>query len=509
MATLTALHPGAYGYPVQIRKQYQNFIGGEWVAPAGGAYFENPTPVTGQTLCEIPRSNAVDIDRALDAAHAAKRAWGKTSTTERGRVLEKIAQRMEDNLELLATVETWDNGKPIRETLAADLPLAIDHFRYFGAVIRAQEGGISEIDATTVAYHYHEPLGVIGLIIPWNFPLLMAAWKLAPALAAGNTVVLKPAEQTPLAILILMELIADILPPGVVNVVNGFGLEAGKPLASSPRINKIAFTGETTTGRLIMQYASQNIIPVTLELGGKSPNIFFHDVAAADDAFFDKALEGFAMFALNQGEVCTCPSRALIQDTLYDQFMDRAIPRVQAIRQANPLDKTTMMGAQASTEQMEKILSYFDIGRQEGAEVLIGGQRAALDGDLANGYYIEPTIFKGHNKMRVFQEEIFGPVVSVTTFHDEDEALALANDTLYGLGAGLWTRDLNRAYHFGREIQAGRVWTNCYHLYPAHAAFGGYKQSGIGRENHRMMLEHYQQTKNQLVSYSPNAMGFF
>ncbi len=509
MATLTALRPGSYGFPVSIRKQYGNYIGGEWVAPASGAYFENVTPVTGQVLCEIPRSNAGDVDRALDAAHAAKTAWGKTSVAERGRMLEQIAQRMEENLELLATVETWDNGKAIRETMAADLPLAIDHFRYFAGVIRAQEGGISEIDSTTVAYHYHEPLGVIGLIIPWNFPILMATWKLAPALAAGNAVVLKPAEQTPLSILVLMELIADILPPGVLNIVNGFGLEAGKPLASSPRVQKVAFTGETTTGRLIMQYASQNIIPVTLELGGKSPNIFFADVANADDAFFDKSLEGFAMFALNQGEVCTCPSRALIQDTVYDQFMERAIKRVKAIRQANPLDKTTMMGAQASSEQMEKILSYIDIGKQEGAELLTGGKRADLEGDLTGGYYVEPTIFKGHNKMRIFQEEIFGPVVSVTTFHDEDEALALANDTLYGLGAGVWTRDINRAYHLGRGIQAGRVWTNCYHLYPAHAAFGGYKQSGIGRENHKMMLEHYQQTKNQLVSYSPNAMGFF
>ena len=509
MATITALKPGSYGFPVSIRKRYENYIGGKWVAPASGQYFENVTPVTGQVLCEIPRSNADDVNLALDAAHAAKGLWGKTSTTERGRMLERIAQRMEDNLEMLATVETWDNGKPIRETMAADLPLAIDHFRYFGAVIRAQEGSISEIDENTIAYHYHEPLGVVGLIIPWNFPLLMAAWKLAPALAAGNAVVLKPAEQTPLSILVWMELMADILPPGVLNIVNGFGLEAGKPLASSPRIQKIAFTGETTTGRLIMQYASQNIIPVTLELGGKSPNIFFEDVMSKDDAFFDKTLEGFTMFALNQGEVCTCPSRALIQESIYDKFMERALKRTKAIRQGNPLDKTTMIGAQASTEQMEKILSYLDIGKQEGAQVLTGGKRAKLEGDLAEGFYIEPTIFKGNNKMRIFQEEIFGPVVSVTTFKDDDEALAIANDTLYGLGAGVWTRDMNRAYHFGRAIQAGRVWTNCYHLYPAHAAFGGYKQSGVGRENHKMMLEHYQQTKNVLVSYSPNAMGFF
>ena len=509
MATMTALHPASGSFPITIKPRYENFIAGQWIAPASGQYFENLTPVTGQVLCQIPRSNAADIDRALDAAHAAKFGWAHTSPAERSNILNKIAQRMEDNLELLATVETWDNGKAIRETLAADIPLAIDHFRYFAGVIRAQEGGISEIDSTTIAYHTHEPLGVIGLIIPWNFPLLMATWKLAPALAAGNTVVLKPAEQTPLSILVLIELIADLLPPGVLNVVNGFGLEAGKPLASSPRINKVAFTGETTTGRLIMQYASQNIIPVTLELGGKSPNIFFQDVAASDDSFFDKALEGFTMFALNQGEVCTCPSRALIQDTLYDQFMERAIKRVKAIKQANPLDRTTMMGAQASSEQMEKILSYIDIGKQEGAEILTGGRRAALEGDLAGGYYVEPTIFKGHNKMRIFQEEIFGPVVSVTTFHDEDEALAIANDTLYGLGAGVWTRDINRAHSFGRNIQAGRVWTNCYHLYPAHAAFGGYKQSGIGRENHKMMLEHYQQTKCQLISYDPKPMGFF
>jgi aldehyde dehydrogenase len=509
MATIPAVQPGAYGFPVSIRNQYQNFIGGNWVAPSSGLYFDNLTPITGQVLCQIPRSNAADVNKALDAAHAAAPAWGKTSVTERGRMLERIAQRLEENLEMLATVETWDNGKPIRETMAADLPLAIDHFRYFAGVIRAQEGGISEIDATTVAYHYHEPLGVIGLIIPWNFPLLMAAWKLAPALAAGNAVVLKPAEQTPLSILVFAEVIGDILPPGVLNIVNGFGLEAGKPLASSPRIHKISFTGETTTGRLIMQYASQNIIPVTLELGGKSPNIFFDDVAAANDDYFDKALEGFAMFALNQGEVCTCPSRALIQESLYDRFMDKAVARVKAIKQGNPLDKSTMIGAQASSEQLEKILSYLDIGRQEGAEVLAGGSRANLEGDLSTGFYVQPTILKGHNKMRVFQEEIFGPVVSVTTFKDEEEALTLANDTLYGLGAGVWTRDMNRAYKMGRGIQAGRVWTNCYHLYPAHAAFGGYKQSGIGRENHKMMLDHYQQTKNQLISYSPKAMGFF
>src|SRR5665213_3164201 len=477
--------------------------------PLSQSYFENIAPITGKVLCEIPRSNAADIERALDAAHAARREWGKTSVAARARMLEQIAERMEQNLELLATVETWDNGKPIRETTAADIPLAIDHFRYFAGAIRAQEGSISEIDANTVAYHYHEPLGVVAQIIPWNFPILMATWKLAPALAAGNCIVLKPAEQTPLSILIWLELIGDLLPPGVLNVVNGFGLEAGKPLASSPRVAKIAFTGETTTGRLIMQYASQKLSPVTLELGGKSPNLFFEDVMAKDDAFLDKAIEGFVMFAFNQGEVCTCPSRALIQESIYEKLMDRVLVRVKAIRQGNPLAADTMVGAQASSEQLEKILSYLDIGRQEGAEVLAGGARADFDGELAGGYYVQPTILKGKNSMRVFQEEIFGPVVSVTTFRDEEEALSLANDTLYGLGAGVWTRDINRAYQFGREIQAGRVWTNCYHLYPAHAAFGGYKQSGVGRENHKMMLDHYQQTKNLLVSYDPKPMGFF
>ncbi len=489
--------------------RYGNFIGGKWLSPASGQYFDNITPINGRKICEIPRSTAVDVERALDAAHAAREAWGKSSTTERANLLNKIADRMEQNLEKLATAETWDNGKPIRETMAADVPLAIDHFRYFAGCIRSQEGTIGEVDHDTIAYHFHEPLGVVGQIIPWNFPLLMAAWKLAPALAAGNCVVLKPAEQTPASILVWAELIADLLPPGVLNIVNGFGLEAGKPLASSSRIAKIAFTGETTTGRLIMQYASQNLIPVTLELGGKSPNIFFADVMNEDDDYFDKALEGFAMFALNQGEVCTCPSRALVHEKIYDRFMERAVKRVKAIRQGHPLDTKTMIGAQASSEQLDKILSYIDIGKQEGANVLTGGGRAELGGDLAGGYYMQPTVFEGHNKMRIFQEEIFGPVVSVTTFKDEDEALHIANDTLYGLGAGVWTRDANRAYRFGRNIQAGRVWTNCYHAYPAHAAFGGYKQSGIGRENHRMMLDHYQQTKNLLVSYSPKALGFF
>lgn len=492
-----------------IRERYDNFIGGAWVAPVEGRYFDNPSPITGKHLCDIARSSAADIELALDAAHKAKDGWGKTSVAERSRILNRIADRIEENLELLATVETLDNGKPIRETMAADLPLVVDHWRYFAGAVRAQEGGISEIDHDTVAYHYHEPLGVVGQIIPWNFPILMATWKLAPAVAAGNCVVLKPAEQTPLSILIMMELIADILPAGVINVVNGFGIEAGKPLAQSRRIAKIAFTGETTTGRLIMQYASDNLIPVTLELGGKSPNIFFADVMDADDAFFDKALEGFAMFALNQGEVCTCPSRALVQESIYDRFMERAVARVRKIKQGHPLDPATMVGAQASNDQLEKILSYLDIGRQEGAQVLTGGRRADLGGELSGGYYVEPTIFAGNNAMRVFQEEIFGPVVSVASFKDDEEALAIANDTLYGLGAGVWTRNGTRAYRFGRAIQAGRVWTNCYHAYPAHAAFGGYKQSGIGRENHKMMLDHYQQTKNVLVSYSDKALGFF
>jgi aldehyde dehydrogenase len=492
-----------------FKQRYDNFIGGKFVAPVNGQYFENISPVIGRSFCEVARSTAEDVELALDAAHAAKKSWGKTSTTARANILNKIAERMEANLELLATAETIDNGKPIRETMAADIPLAIDHFRYFAACIRSQEGSIGEIDSETYAYHFHEPLGVVGQIIPWNFPILMAAWKIAPALAAGNCIVLKPAEQTPASILVLMELIADLLPPGVLNVVNGFGLEAGKPLASSKRISKIAFTGETGTGRLIMQYASQNIIPVTLELGGKSPNIFFADVMDQDDDYFDKCLEGFAMFALNQGEVCTCPSRVLVQESIYDRFIERAVKRVQAIKQGSPLDSSTMIGAQASQEQLEKILSYIDIGRQEGAQVLAGGERHMLSGDLESGFYVKPTIFRGHNKMRIFQEEIFGPVVSVTTFKDEEEALQIANDTLYGLGAGVWTRDASRAFRMGRGIEAGRVWTNCYHLYPAHAAFGGYKQSGIGRENHKMMLDHYQQTKNLLVSYSPKALGFF
>jgi aldehyde dehydrogenase len=494
---------------IVIRPKYDNFIGGEWVPPVRGQYFTDPTPVTGRPLCEVARSTAEDVEKALDAAHAAKAGWGKTSPTERSRVLNKIADRMEERLNVLAMVETLDNGKPIRETTAADLPLAIDHFRYFAGCIRAQEGSVCEIDHTTYAYHFHEPLGVVGQIIPWNFPLLMAAWKVAPALAAGNCVVLKPAEQTPMGILVWAEIVGDLLPPGVFNIVNGFGVEAGKPLASNKRINKVAFTGETTTGRLIMQYAAENIIPVTLELGGKSPNLFFADVMAEDDDFQDKALEGFAMFALNQGEVCTCPSRALIQESIYDRFMEKALARVKKMKQGHPLDPQTMIGAQASNDQLQKILSYIDIGRKEGAKVLTGGQQVKFEGELENGYYVQPTIFEGHNKMRVFQEEIFGPCVSVTTFKTEEEALEIANDTLYGLGAGLWTRDRNRSFRVAHGLQAGRVWVNCYHLYPAHAAFGGYKQSGIGRENHKMMLDHYQQVKNMLVSYSPSALGFF
>jgi len=501
--------PNTDGAIVNYKKRYENYIGGKWTPPVSGQYFDNPTPVTGNVFTEVARSTEEDIELALDAAHAAKEAWGKTSVTERANILLKIADRIEANIEVLAVAESWENGKAVRETLNADIPLAMDHFRYFAGAIRAQEGGVSQIDDDTVAYHFHEPIGVVGQIIPWNFPILMAVWKLAPALAAGNCVILKPAEQTPASIMILVELIEDLLPAGVLNVVNGFGLEAGKPLASNPRIGKIAFTGETTTGRLIMQYASQNTIPVSLELGGKSPNIFFEDIADADDAFFDKAIEGFVMFALNQGEVCTCPSRALIHESIYEKFMERALERVEAIKVGNPLDPTVMMGAQASTEQLEKILSYLDIGKQEGADCLTGGSQNHLEGELKDGYYVQPTVFKGNNKMRIFQEEIFGPVVSVTTFKTKEEALEIANDTLYGLGAAIWTRDVNTAYRFGRGIQAGRVWTNCYHVYPAHAAFGGYKASGIGRENHLDMLTGYQQTKNMLVSYDENKQGFF
>ncbi|MEC5209034.1 aldehyde dehydrogenase [Psychrobacter sp. PL15] len=504
-------NPNTESSPVQFRKKYDNFINGEWTAPIDGEYFDNTSPINGQTICQVARSKAADIEKALDAAHAAKDAWGKTSVTERSNLLLKLADSIEANLEHIAIAECYENGKPVRETLAADIPLAIDHLRYFAGVIRAQEGGISQIDDDTVAYHFHEPLGVVGQIIPWNFPILMAIWKIAPALAAGNCVILKPAEQTPASIMYLLDVIgiADILPKGVLNVVNGFGVEAGKPLASSPRINKVSFTGETTTGRLIMQYASENIIPVTLELGGKSPNVFFADIMDEDDDFLDKAVEGLVLFAFNQGEVCTSPSRALVHESIYDEFIKRCVARVEAIKLGNPLDTDTMVGAQASSDQLEKILSYLDIGKKEGAKVLVGGERAHHDGDMADGYYVQPTIFEGTNDMRVFQEEIFGPVLAVTTFKDDEEAMSIANDTLYGLGAGVWTRNGNRAYRFGRGIKAGRVWTNCYHHYPAHAAFGGYKQSGMGRENHLMMLAHYQQTKNMLVSYSNKAMGFF
>ncbi|MGR6806700.1 acetaldehyde dehydrogenase ExaC [Sphaerotilus natans] len=502
-------NPNTPGAKVQYKPRYDNFIGGKWVAPVAGQYFDVVTPVTGQVYTQAARSNEADVELALDAAHAAADKWGKTSVTERSNILLKIADRLEQNLEMLAYAETVDNGKPIRETLNADIPLAVDHFRYFAGCLRGQEGSLSEVDENTVAYHYHEPLGVVGQIIPWNFPILMAAWKLAPALGAGNCVVLKPAESTPISILVLTELIADLLPPGVLNIVNGFGREAGMPLATSKRIAKIAFTGSTATGKVIAQAAASNLIPATLELGGKSPNIFFADVMDKDDSFLDKAIEGLVLFAFNQGEVCTCPSRAVIQESIYDEFMARVLPRVAAIKQGSPLDTDTMIGAQASQMQIDKISSYLELGKQEGAQVLIGGDRAQLGGDLAGGYYIQPTLFKGHNKMRIFQEEIFGPVLAVTTFRDEADALAIANDTVYGLGAGVWSRNGNTAYRMGRAIKAGRVWTNCYHAYPAHAAFGGYKESGIGRETHKVMLDHYQQTKNLLVSYSENKLGFF
>jgi len=501
--------PGTTGAKIDFKSRYDNFINGEFAAPVEGKYFDVISPINGKPYTQAARSSAADIERALDAAHGAAAKWAATPPAERANVLLKIADRVEQNLELLAYAETVDNGKPMRETLNADIPLTVDHFRYFAGCVRAQEGALSQIDDHTVAYHFHEPLGVVGQIIPWNFPLLMAAWKLAPALGAGNCVVLKPAESTPISILVLAELIADILPPGVLNIVNGYGKEAGMPLATSKRIAKIAFTGSTATGRHIAQAAAANLIPATLELGGKSPNLFFDDVMAEDDAFLDKAIEGLVLFAFNQGEVCTCPSRALIQEGIYDRFMERALKRVAAIKQGNPLDTDTMMGAQASAMQMDKIQTYLALGKEEGAKVLIGGDRAQLAGDLAGGYYIQPTLFQGHNQMRIFREEIFGPVLAVTTFKTEAEALQIANDTPYGLGAGVWTRDGSRAYRLGRAIQAGRVWTNCYHAYPAHAAFGGYKESGIGRETHKDMLDHYQQTKNLLVSYSPNALGFF
>ena len=501
--------PGSPGSLVALKPRYENFIGGHWVAPVEGAYSPNPSPATGQPFCEVARSTAPDVDLALDAAHAAREAWGETSTADRAKVLNAIADAIEANLEMLAVAESWENGKPVRETLNADLPLAIDHFRYFAGAIRAEEGRISEIDQDTIAYHFHEPLGVVGQIIPFNFPLLMAAWKLAPALAAGNCIVIKPASPTPWSLLKLMEVLQDVIPPGVINVVTGPGASVGMALASSKRIAKIAFTGETVTGRLIMQYAAQNLIPSTTELGGKSPNIFFADVMDADDAFLDKAIEGLVLYAFNKGEVCTAPSRALIQESIYDAFMERCLERIARVQQGNPLDLATMIGPQVSQAQLEKIESYVKIGLEEGAQLLCGGERYAAEGEFADGYYFQPTVLKGHNAMRVFQEEIFGPVLAVTTFKDEAEALLIANDTPYGLGAGVWTRDTSRAFRMGRGIQAGRVWTNCYHLYPAHAAFGGYKNSGVGRENHRMMLDHYSQTKCLLVSYDPNPLGFF
>ena len=502
--------PGQRGSIADYRPRYGHYIGGEFVDPIKGQYFENISPVTGKPFTEVGRGTAEDIDRAVDVAWQAFESWKRTTPAERSVILNKIADRIEQNLEKIAVAETWENGKPVRETLAADIPLAVDHFRYFAGVLRGQEGSLSQLDEDTVAYHFHEPLGVVGQIIPWNFPILMATWKLAPALAAGNCVVLKPAEQTPASILFLFEIIGDLLPAGVVNIVNGFGIEAGAPLAQHKRIRKVAFTGETTTGRLIMQYASQNLIPVTLELGGKSANVFFEDVARdTGDSYYDKALEGFTLFALNQGEVCTCPSRALIQRSIYDRFLGDGLDRVAKIVQGNPLDPATMIGAQASNDQLEKILSYIEIGKAGGAKLLAGGERVDLGGDLSGGYYVAPTVFEGSNDMRIFQEEIFGPVVSVTSFDDFDDAISIANDTLYGLGAGVWSRSGDTAYRAGRAIEAGRVWTNTYHQYPAHAAFGGYKQSGIGRENHLKMLDHYQQTKNLLVSYADGAMGFF
>ncbi len=503
------IEPNQSGSKVNFKSRYQNFIGGAWVAPVKGQYFDNSSPINGKVFCEIPRSSAEDIELALDAAHAARAAWGESSVTERSNLLLKIADRIEANLETLAVAETWDNGKAVRETLAADIPLCVDHFRYFAGCIRAQEGTISEIDKNTVAYHFHEPLGVVGQIIPWNFPLLMACWKLAPALAAGNCVVMKPAEQTPASVLVLMEIIGDLLPQGVVNIVNGYGAEAGQALATSTRIAKIAFTGSTPVGSHILRCAAENIIPSTVELGGKSPNIFFEDVLKQEDAFISKCIEGAVMAFFNQGEVCTCPSRLLVQESIYDEFITKVITRAKQIKRGNPLDTETMVGAQASKQQYDKILGYLQIGKDEGAEVLMGGKPESLGSAYSEGYYIEPTIMKGGNKMRIFQEEIFGPVISVTTFKDEAEALAIANDTQFGLGAGVWTHDMNRAYRMGRGIQAGRVWVNCYHAYPAHAAFGGYKKSGVGRECHKMMLNHYQQIKNMLVSYDISPLGFF
>lgn len=502
-------NPNQAGAVVNFKEKYDNYIGGQWVAPVNGRYMDNISPVNGQVFCQVARSDGADINLALDAAHRAFTAWGQTSVTERSNILLKIADRIEQHLEQLAVAETWDNGKPVRETLAADIPLAADHFRYFAGCIRAQEGTMAELDSSTVAYHVHEPLGVVGQIIPWNFPILMAAWKLAPALAAGNCVVLKPAEQTPASILVLMELIGDLLPAGVVNIVNGVGEEAGQALATSTRIAKIAFTGSTPIGQHILRCAADSLIPSTVELGGKSPNIYFADVMQHEDDYLSKCVEGVVLAFFNQGEVCTCPSRALIQHSIYDEFIELVVKRAQSIIRGNPLDTDTQIGAQASAEQFDRIMSYIDIGKNEGVKVLLGGAASQLDAPLNGGFYVQPTLLFGQNHMRVFQEEIFGPVVGVTTFQDEAEALAIANDSQFGLGAGVWTRDMNRAYRMGRGIQAGRVWVNCYHAYPAHAAFGGYKKSGIGRETHKRALEHYQQTKNMLVSYSTSPLGFF
>jgi len=501
--------PGSEDALFTFKNRYENFIGGEWVAPVKGVYFDNISPVNGVAYCEVPRSSEADLALALDAAHGAAGAWGKTAAAERSNILLKIADRIEANLEVLSYVETWDNGKSIRETLNADIPLLADHFRYFAGCIRAQEGSAADIDGSTVSYHFHEPLGVVGQIIPWNFPLLMAGWKLAPALAAGNCVILKPAEQTPVSILVLMDLIADLLPAGVLNILNGYGQEIGHALASSKRIAKIAFTGSTAVGQLVLANAAENLIPSTVELGGKSPNIFFEDILSKEDEYVSKCVEGLLLGFFNQGEVCTCPSRALVQESIYDEFMELVLARARKIVQGNPLDTDTMVGAQASKEQFDKILGYMDIAREEGASFLFGGNKASVDSTISGGYYIEPTLLKGSNDMRVFQEEIFGPTLGITTFKDEAEALAIANNTEYGLGAGVWTRDTNLAFRMGRGIQAGRIWMNCYHAYPAHAAFGGYKKSGIGRETHKMALEHYQQTKNMLVSYDINPLGFF
>ncbi|MGB0990052.1 MAG: aldehyde dehydrogenase family protein, partial [Halarcobacter sp.] len=463
----------------EFKAQYENFIGGQWIAPKSGEYFENISPVDGEVLTKIPRSNEQDVEAAVQAAKTAFETFKHSTVVERSTMLNKVADAIEANLERLAIAETLDNGKTVRETLAADIPLVVDHFRYFASVIRSESGSVADLDGTTVSQEIYEPFGVVAQIIPWNFPLLMAAWKLAPALAAGNCIVLKPASATPMSIILMMEIIADVLPAGTVNVINGAGGRIGKYLSTHPDVKKVGFTGETTTGQLIMQYAAENIIPSTLELGGKSPNIFTESIMDADDEFFDKAIEGLVLFAFNSGEVCTCPSRALIQESIYEPFMKRVLERIEAITLGDPLHPNNMMGAQCSQNQKEKILEYIKIGKEEGAECLIGGE-ALENSKYPNGFYIKPTVFKGNNKMRIFQEEIFGPVLAVTTFKDEQEAIEIANDTMYGLGAGVWSRDAHQLHNMSRAIQAGRVWVNCYHLYPSHASFGGYKKSGIG-----------------------------